>query len=188
MDCFVALATSEPSPTDNDADDIRRREIFLLDLRAGRGAVFRRQQAAFLGEDHPAIAPPVRQHALVVDEIIALLGREDARMRLIERIEKGMVRIAKQTVAEIIGGISPHRQADRVEFAVDGVVIDELVARGLVQPRLRAGEVGDARERELIEGNGGHVVLESSDRPYICLLYTSPSPRDRQKSRMPSSA
>ena len=25
-------------------------------------------------------------------------------------------------------------------------------------------------------------------RDYICLLYTSPSPRDRQKSRMPSSA
>ena len=25
-------------------------------------------------------------------------------------------------------------------------------------------------------------------RVYICLLYTSPSPRDRQKSRMPSSA
>ena len=25
-------------------------------------------------------------------------------------------------------------------------------------------------------------------RPYSCLLYTSPSPRDRQKSRMPSSA
>ena len=24
--------------------------------------------------------------------------------------------------------------------------------------------------------------------PIICLLYTSPSPRDRQKSRMPSSA
>ena len=24
--------------------------------------------------------------------------------------------------------------------------------------------------------------------PYYCLLYTSPSPRDRQKSRMPSSA
>ena len=25
-------------------------------------------------------------------------------------------------------------------------------------------------------------------QPYYCLLYTSPSPRDRQKSRMPSSA
>ena len=29
----------------------------------------------------------------------------------------------------------------------------------------------------------GHVLL-----PNTCLLYTSPSPRDRQKSRMPSSA
>src|SRR5678810_191255 len=31
----------------------------------------------------------------------------------------------------------------------------------------------------------GHVTLEFSN---TCLLYTSPSPRDRQKSRMPSSA
>ena len=30
------------------------------------------------------------------------------------------------------------------------------------------------------------VVLDEEDN--ICLLYTSPSPRDRQKSRMPSSA
>ena len=30
-------------------------------------------------------------------------------------------------------------------------------------------------------------VLQSGT-PYVCLLYTSPSPRDRQKSRMPSSA
>ena len=29
---------------------------------------------------------------------------------------------------------------------------------------------------------------EKVDQYYICLLYTSPSPRDRQKSRMPSSA
>ena len=31
------------------------------------------------------------------------------------------------------------------------------------------------------------VPLDHKD-PYTCLLYTSPSPRDRQKSRMPSSA
>ena len=38
----------------------------------------------------------------------------------------------------------------------------------------------------------GETVLESldkiSEKVDICLLYTSPSPRDRQKSRMPSSA
>ena len=35
---------------------------------------------------------------------------------------------------------------------------------------------------ELLEGEVRVKIL------YICLLYTSPSPRDRQKSRMPSSA
>ena len=36
----------------------------------------------------------------------------------------------------------------------------------------------------------GKVVIENNStlKPSICLLYTSPSPRDRQKSRMPSSA
>ena len=33
---------------------------------------------------------------------------------------------------------------------------------------------------------GGKTIQR--ERPYACLLYTSPSPRDRQKSRMPSSA
>ena len=32
------------------------------------------------------------------------------------------------------------------------------------------------------------VVGAVDTNPYCCLLYTSPSPRDRQKSRMPSSA
>ena len=42
---------------------------------------------------------------------------------------------------------------------------------------------------------GLHVFLAATKKSYLgnskyidCLLYTSPSPRDRQKSRMPSSA
>ena len=31
-------------------------------------------------------------------------------------------------------------------------------------------------------------AVKSLPKPFTCLLYTSPSPRDRQKSRMPSSA
>jgi pyruvate dehydrogenase E1 component len=31
-------------------------------------------------------------------------------------------------------------------------------------------------------------IIDGESQKYICLLYTSPSPRDRQKSRMPSSA
>ena len=36
--------------------------------------------------------------------------------------------------------------------------------------------------------NGHPAVHNEGDDLHICLLYTSPSPRDRQKSRMPSSA
>ena len=36
--------------------------------------------------------------------------------------------------------------------------------------------------------NGGVLVKNPYVWSSICLLYTSPSPRDRQKSRMPSSA
>ena len=39
------------------------------------------------------------------------------------------------------------------------------------------------------EGVGaGDAFFGASDKADGCLLYTSPSPRDRQKSRMPSSA
>ena len=34
----------------------------------------------------------------------------------------------------------------------------------------------------------GELCLFGKQQTYLCLLYTSPSPRDRQKSRMPSSA
>ena len=33
-----------------------------------------------------------------------------------------------------------------------------------------------------------NYILSGTDRNGICLLYTSPSPRDRTRSRMPSSA
>ena len=42
------------------------------------------------------------------------------------------------------------------------------------------------RSIERIEILDGHGI--TGDRYENCLLYTSPSPRDRQKSRMPSSA
>ena len=57
------------------------------------------------------------------------------------------------------------------------------------------------RIREMIETNSSLVVQTNSfigeqqflfnrdyDQSYTCLLYTSPSPRDRTRSRMPSSA
>ena len=38
------------------------------------------------------------------------------------------------------------------------------------------------------QSQGRHLAISRPNTPNTCLLYTSPSPRDRQKSRMPSSA
>ena len=42
--------------------------------------------------------------------------------------------------------------------------------------------------KEVIRGRRNFAQLNSAYPAEGCLLYTSPSPRDRQKSRMPSSA
>ena len=45
-----------------------------------------------------------------------------------------------------------------------------------------------AKAEEMIKKSGQMGVPVVTGTPICCLLYTSPSPRDRQKSRMPSSA
>ena len=47
---------------------------------------------------------------------------------------------------------------------------------------------GTASDEENNKGGYRYKVRIVGDHPKSCLLYTSPSPRDRQKSRMPSSA
>ena len=43
-------------------------------------------------------------------------------------------------------------------------------------------------DRRLLDGTGGWLIEGDITRPSSCLLYTSPSPRDVEESRMPSSA
>ena len=93
------------------------------------------------------------------------LAAEDARMGFVERIQKGVILTREQIVAKVVRGVAPHRLADRVEFAVDLVVVHGAASRGLMQPRQRAREIGDAGECEGIKGDSGHVVLASSVRP-----------------------
>ena len=58
--------------------------------------------------------------------------------------------------------------------------------RALVQPGPKVLDLGIIGVHRLTNGCGD---IESASRlGHTCLLYTSPSPRDRQKSRMPSSA
>ena len=49
----------------------------------------------------------------------------------------------------------------------------------------------DIRELRLVKtatGEGGYRYMPANGNGKVCLLYTSPSPRDVEESRMPSSA
>ena len=76
---------------------------------------------------------------------------------------------------------SRSRSDDTSAMRVDGLANAEL-SRRLSEIARRVDTMRD----ELIAV--GLVVDASTGQGAPCLLYTSPSPRDRQKSRMPSSA
>ena len=58
----------------------------------------------------------------------------------------------------------------------------------VVQPDLHFRSEGSYKYGWKVSTNDDLVQMWLGTGPQICLLYTSPSPRDRQKSRMPSSA
>ena len=58
-----------------------------------------------------------------------------------------------------------------------------IVLKGSEVKSLRDGK-GSIADSYAVDNNGELYLINS----HICLLYTSPSPRDRTRSRMPSSA
>ena len=86
-------------------------------------------------------------------------------------------------------------ERDREYVIKDGevVIVDEFTGRLMPGRRFSDGlhqaleaKEGVSVQRETI--TYATITLQNYFRMYSCLLYTSPSPRDRQKSRMPSSA
>ena len=106
-------------------------------------------------------------------------------------------------------GLPVAVEAARAGFGVIGYDIDSHKAHGLRHGRSHVEDITDA-ELQAVISSGNYVATSNTDdlrgfdvavisvptplrneRPdmgYICLLYTSPSPRDQRVSRMPSSA
>ena len=93
-------------------------------------------------------------------------------------------KILGDSVAVIEGGVL---RSDSIRLALSKIsnqyeyVLVHDAARSLASTTLAATVIA-----QLI--NGEQAVIPALDVIDTCLLYTSPSPRDRQKSRMPSSA
>ena len=74
--------------------------------------------------------------------------------------------------------MSPHCD-DEIKYSV----IEKMVAE---YESLNGTEILGRKVVDVNTVNGARVTLE--DGSWVCLLYTSPSPRDQRGSRMPSSA
>ena len=74
------------------------------------------------------------------------------------------------------GDIDTTRRFSESEMLFDDILCEAVKAFQQSRGIMPTGAIDDSTLRELREAS------------YTCLLYTSPSPRDRQKSRMPSSA
>ena len=77
-----------------------------------------------------------------------------------------------------------HSYEKEVLSPADGVVVE-------IQESIKDYKgVGDySIDWKTQDFRGNFIIIEHTKEEYsFCLLYTSPSPRDRQKSRMPSSA
>ena len=98
-----------------------------------------------------------------------------------ERINDRMLAYKKGQIIVPTGGgktltmiVDTQRRHDAINNGTTTVV---------VAPRILLAEQLCSEFLEIIDTSHTHVMHVHS-----CLLYTSPSPRDRQKSRMPSSA
>ena len=68
-----------------------------------------------------------------------------------------------------------------VDSMFDALLPEPQDARGRLFAAMRYAAIGGGKRLR-------PLLLTATADMYGCLLYTSPSPRDRQKSRMPSSA
>ena len=76
------------------------------------------------------------------------------------------------------------REGLRLDF-IDGILPTSYDEKNNLSARREPAFVRDSLDAMASSGILNQVLVKPT---YVCLLYTSPSPRDRQKSRMPSSA
>ena len=95
---------------------------------------------------------------------------------------------------EDLGAVIKGCAAKRAPPLAPPVFKEDLSTKTFTSPKADRETVGNLYEKEFDEKLGeatelDYQGLQWTDADVVnCLLYTSPSPRDRQKSRMPSSA
>ena len=97
-----------------------------------------------------------------------------------------MINLLSLLLSSVLWVQVPQWSDDWSKCAVD--IPDASCHWYITAPDNTFGEGFDWASAPWFDANGLSDVPSIDKQTAICLLYTSPSPRDRQKSRMPSSA
>ena len=160
-----------------------------------------------LGEKQETAAQLIEKHKQALGEL-AGLGAEEAKDRLFEIIGDETKMEAGQISRAIVDGAKDH--AEEKARRIIGLAIQRYAGEHTyeattatitlngdeeIKGRIIGREGRNIRAFEsatgvtvLIDDTPNTVVLSGFDPIKRCLLYTSPSPRDKRQSRMPSSA
>ena len=135
-------------------------------------------------------------HFAILDEVKRGNGRvvPSRQTQVVQSLEGGLVEQILVQEGTIVQKGQPLMRINDIKFASEfGEVRERRAAMAARVARLEAEVQGREPQfaEELLQLAPRAVEAERSvyaTRASSCLLYTSPSPRDRQKSRMPSSA
>ena len=128
-----------------------------------------------------------------LDPVIGRANEIERVMQILSRRTKnnpvliGEPGVGKTAVAE---GLAQRIAADEVPETIKDKHLYTLDLAALVAGSKYRGEFEDRLKKVMkeIRERGDVILFLDEMHTLVCLLYTSPSPRDRQKSRMPSSA
>ena len=164
--------------------DVLRRNQTEIQRRAGRGI----EIAAVADLDQARARAIVGDAVPVLGDARALLAKPEIDI-VIELI--GGVGVARALVLEAIAAGKHVVTANKALLAVHGTEIFQAAQQRGVMVAFEAAVAGGIPIiKALREGLTANRIqwVAGIINGTTCLLYTSPSPRDRQKSRMPSSA
>ena len=105
-------------------------------------------------------------------------------------IGREFIRVFEQTAAELVAQSRNDGEPGEIKFLVQGTLYPDVVESGggtgtaNIKSHHNVGGLPEDMTFELVEP----LRALFKDEVRACLLYTSPSPRDRTRSRMPSSA
>ena len=104
-----------------------------------------------------------------------------AKRAAVEHVQAGLG-LSERRACDLAGQHRSTQRRQSTKHEIPGLEV-RLLEHASERPRF-----GYKRLTTLLCRDGFHVNHKRIYRMYNCLLYTSPSPRDRTRSRMPSSA